>query len=387
MFALTPDIYYHSTILYLELPALALFTVAIYYIKPIICDDFNTVKSCPGWYALLIASLIKETFAIMMLMLIILRIAVRFSKLLINRQITFRAVLDEIAAVFCMIVPWGVYLVFRIYFANVRGYTPLKENLMNVALYHIAFKALWSQFSILLILAAGGFIIGLLKRQFVLTFSLVILFVGFFVFHFAGYPDYVGLARFNLFLFGPLSGLAIFFLVSVSKKSRTAVLIIVLMGTIINVAMSPVAIGGEKDPTWAAPALKAVERYYPHEEAFNWLKNNRPGWGVVFGGERPKVRLYWYFAKTGYRTKFFLVKRKAGVSEMESLKRTLHVARRLGFPLVLFHTTAIRNEIAEQEFSIMDYKVIKVFKNRYTALVLYQAQNINLAVKQKSFPK
>jgi hypothetical protein len=76
-FVLTPNLYYHSTDLYLELPALALLLVALYHLDTILKEDFRSVRGCPGWYALLAAGFFKETLVFFIAGIIGLRLRCR----------------------------------------------------------------------------------------------------------------------------------------------------------------------------------------------------------------------------------------------------------------------------------------------------------------------
>jgi hypothetical protein len=376
-FALTPNIHHHSTILYLEMPAIALLMVALYFIEHILKDDFKLVRRCPGWYALLAAGFIKETLVIIILVIIGLRIIVRAYIFLKNKELNRQLILHEIAAGFCIALPLGVYLFFRTYFGEVRGYEPNYANLTDPYLYAMAVKALWAQFAGVLILAVGGVIIGLMKRRFVAVLSLVILFVSDFFFHFMDKPDYVGIARFNLFLFSPLAVLALMFLAWLRRKNQTALMIVAIAALIINTVLSPVAITGEKDPMFGAPCGKwGMDYYFQHQDAVNWLKANRPNWPVLVGGNYSKTRMNWYFAKAKYYPRVLSTKLKAETTYMNGLKATIADARKGGYPLVLFHKMEGGVTLTEEEKSILGYKAIKIFKNRYLALVLYQVENL-----------
>ena len=375
-FALTPNIYYHSTILYLELPAVALLLAALYFIEPLLKDDFETVRRCPGWYALLAAGFIKETLMILIFGMVGLRVLVRMCILLKDKGLNKRSILYEIAAIFCIAAPLGVYLFFRIYFGDVRTFTPNYSNLTNISFYAVAGKALWYQFAGLLILAGFGVIVCFVQKRFVTACSLLLLFVMHFFFYYLDNPDYIGLARFNLLLFGPLGAFALIFVVWLTGKSRVALLAVVVMCLIINLLLSPVAITGDKDPTWASPAISKSELYFQHEEAVNWLKVNRPNWPVLISGHYSKVRVYWYFAKAKYRTRFRSLKLKRGRSYSEDLKMTIANARKAGYPLVLFHRMKSGVTLTEEEKSVLGYKAVKIFRNRYRALVLYQIEKL-----------
>jgi hypothetical protein len=375
-FGLTPNIYYHSTILYLELAAVAALTAALYYIEPLLKNDFKQIKTCPGWYALLIAGFIKETLMIIIGGIIGIRIIVRMYILLKNKRLNRQTVFEEFAAAFCIAAPLGIYLFFRMFFSSVRSFAPNYSNLTNISLYIIAGKALWEQFAGLLILAAGGAIVCLLKKRFLMAVSLILLFVIHFVFYFLDRPEYVGLARFNLPLFSPMAVFAIVFTVWLANKNRKMVVCAGVFCIAVNLMLSPVAPGGEKKPTFAFPAMNSGEYYFPHEKAIEWLKANRPNWPVLVSGHYSKARINWYFAKAQYPCRFFVSMLKPGTPYMEGLKNTLDAAGKANIPLVLFHKANSETSLTKEELSVAGYKAVKVFKNKYSALVLYQNEKI-----------
>jgi len=377
-FALTPNLYYHTTILYLELPALVLLTVALYFIEPILMVDYKAVRSCPGWYALLAAGFLKETTLTFIVGIIALRLLVRTGTLLKQKQLNGKAVLYEIAVIFSIATPLATYLFFRMCFGDVRGYKPDFSRLTDLYLLGIAVKSLWSQFGATLILAVAGLLIGFVKSRFTVNIALIFLFVFHFFFHFFDAAAcWVGLARFNLFLFAPLAVAAITFLEWVAAKRQIVTIIAALLCTILNLWLSPVALGGEKDPKWASPVEKsAAEYYFPQEQAVEWLKINRPGWPVLAGGATAKPRLEWYFMKANYKTEVRILPADPKIPSYEALKLTLAEAQNIRCPLVLFYRMQPGPTLNEEEKSLMGYKVAGVFKNKFLALVLYQLDTL-----------
>lgn len=376
-FALTPNIYYHTTILYLELPALALLTVALYFIEPILMEDYKAVRSCPGWYALLAVGFIKETALTFIVGIIALRLLIRTGILLKQKQLNGKAALYEIAVIFSIATPLATYLFFRMCFGDVRSYKPDLGRLTNYYLLGVAVKSLWSQFGAILILAMAGLVIGFVKSRFTASIALIFLFVFHFFFHFFDAAYCVGLARFNLFLFAPLAVAAIAFLEWLASKKQIITIGIALLCTILNLWLSPVAFGGEKDPKWASPVDRsAAEYYFPQEQAVEWLKTNRPAWPVLAGGATAKTRLEWYFMKTNYKTEVRILPADPKIPSYEALKRTLADAQNIRCPLVLFYRMQPGPTLNEEEKSLLGYKVVHVFKNKFLALVLYQLDTL-----------
>jgi hypothetical protein len=376
-FALTPNLYYHTTILYPELPALALLTVALYFIEPILTEDYKAVRSCPGWYALLAAGFIKETTFTFIVGIIALRLLIRTGTLLKQKQLNGKAILYEIAVIFSIATPLATYLFFRMCFGDVRGYKTDFSCLTNHYLLGIAVKSLWSQFGAVLILAIGGLLIGFVKSRFTASIALIFLFVFDFFFHFLDSAHCVGLARYNLFLFAPLAVAAMTFLEWLAPKRQIITISVALLCTMLNLWLSPVAFGGEKDPKWASPVDRSTTEYYfPQEQAVEWLKANRPAWPVLAGGATAKPRLEWYFMKANYRTEVRILLADPKIPSYEALKRTLADAQNIRCPLVLFYRMQPGPTLNEEEKSLLGYKAVHVFKNKFLALVLYQLDTL-----------
>ena len=56
-----PLIYYYSSILYLEMPALLFMLPVFFKIEDIITKDWEDIKTTPAWYCLLVIGFIKQT--------------------------------------------------------------------------------------------------------------------------------------------------------------------------------------------------------------------------------------------------------------------------------------------------------------------------------------
>lgn len=390
-FVLTPNIYYHATILYLELPALALLTVALYFIEPILTADYKAVRSCPGWYALLAAGFLKETTITFIVGIVALRLLIRTITLLKQKQLNGKAVLCEFAVIFSIATPLATYLFFRMGFGDVRGYKPDLGRLTNYHLLGVGVKSLWSQFGAVLILAIGGLFIGFVKSRFTplerkvgfltgftVNIALIFLFIFHFFFHFFDAAAcWVGLARFNLFLFAPLAVASLTFLEWLASKRQIITITTALLCATLNLWLSPVAFGGEKDPKWACPVESGTAEYYfPQEQAVEWLKANRPGWPVLAAGAAAKPRLEWYFMKANYRTEVRILLADPKTPSYEILKRTLADAQNIRCPLVLFYRMQPGPTLNEEEKALLGYKVVQVFKNKFLALVLYQLDTL-----------
>ncbi len=374
-FVLTPNIYYYSTILYLEMPAVTLLLLALYFIEPILTEEFKSARCSPGWYALMAAGFIKETLLPIIIGIIVLRVVVRAEIIYKTKSLNIKTILDEITAAFCIGAPLGVYLLLLSVFGKARDYAFSYSNLTNPDLYIVAAKALWKQFGVMLPLAIGGLMVSLLRRRFIFIFSTAALFLIHFFFHFLDSADLVGLARFNLFFFSILAMPAIIFLGWLGGKSRLTLMAAAALYLITNVVLSPVAITGEKNPAWSSQLNKATTDYYfPLEDVVKWLQANRPKIPIGIGGAYGDSNILWYFNKMMYHPPIVQSTISPEVPYLEGLKNTIALAHQKGISLLVWHKMQGRPVLTDAESMILDYKAIKVFSNHYLAIILYEKQ-------------
>ncbi|MGB2908724.1 MAG: hypothetical protein WBB73_16605, partial [Candidatus Aminicenantaceae bacterium] len=401
-FTLTPDLYYHATILYLELPALALLLVALYYLDTLLTADFQSVRGCPGWYALLAAGFFKETLVFFIFGIIGLRLAFRLFPQLKSGRLKLKAILEEAAAAFCMALPLGIYVVFRASFIQVRGYHPILSNLWDWELYGVAARALFTQFGGILILAVGGLIVGILTRRSRIVLPLLALFLIHVFFHFLDRKAYVGLARFNLFLFAPLAILAFEFIVWLKRKKPLLLPVTVVLCLALNLSLAPLSLSGDKKPGWGAPLPSSAREYtFPYGQMIDWLKSNRPNWPILFACSFSRnLTLDWYFEKSGYQPgalmvapssqymgpgfrhprlflpEYLSIRTPPKAATTAELHHTMQLARQSGYPLVLYHRQEGTTDISPEEQRIGRYSAVKAAANSYLSLVLYQTQSL-----------
>ncbi len=370
-----PNLYYHATILYLEMPAVALLMVCLYYIEPLLADDPDDVRTCPGWYAFLAMGFVKETLVAVIAAVILLRIIVRVSIIARRSGPRLRSFAGEFLVCLCMSIPLGVYLFMRMFFANLRSYTPRIASLFDWSLYATAAHYLWLHFGILLFLAAAGLAVLLLKRRFLYALSLMTIFAVDFLFHLMDDPECIGLARFSLTLFAPLMAMSIAFLVWLAGRHRSALAAVAAVWLAANFVMSPVAIGGEKKPYWISSNTSLSEFYFSKRQAVTWLRDNRPDWPIVTAGTPVDADVKWYFRQLGYYPPSASIEAKPGVSPSENLRSAIAAASASGAPLVLYFRMTPGTELSDEERKVGGYDAAEVFTNRYLAIILYQASS------------
>jgi hypothetical protein len=374
---LTPAVYYYSTTLYLEMPAVVLLLFVMYYVEPVLTEDFESVRGSPGWYALMAVGFIKETLAALIIGFIVLRLLIRGLIIIKNKAITGRTILNEAAAAFCIGAPLAIYIMLRLAFGepDTRAYGFSFNNITNTSLYIVAAKSIWNQFGLILPIALGGLVLCIFRRRFVMALSMVFLFLFHSFFHFVERSDYVGLARFNLFIFPIIVVPAIIGLGWLTEKNRWATLVAVIAILPVNILMSPVALTGEKDPLWSSPGNKiTTEYYFPLEEPVVWLKSHYPKTPVYISGAYGDSNILWYFDKIGYHPPFIQAAISPDTPHVEALTAAAEKASKLGAPLIIWHKMQQGPQLAEQEKSVLNYKAIKIFSNRKLAIVVYENQ-------------
>jgi len=349
--------------------------IALYFIEPILIEDFKSARVSPGWYPLMAVGFIKETLLPIIIGIIVLRLMIRTWIICKAKSLNVPIIFDEMAAAFCIIVPVGMYLLLLFAFGKAREYAFSYANLTNLDLYIVAAKALWKQFGIMLPLAFGGLAVSAVRGRFILVFSMAALFLIHFFFHFLDSADLMGLARFNLFFFPILAVPAIIFLGWLGGKSRLTLIAIVVLYLITNAALSPVAITGEKNPAWSSPLNKATTDYYfPLEDVVKWLQANRPKIPIGIGGAYGDSNILWYFDKMGYHPPIVQSTVSPDTPYVEGLKNTVALMHRANIPLLVWHKMQGCPILTDAESVILDYKAVKVFSNRYLAIILYERQ-------------
>jgi hypothetical protein len=267
--ALIPTLLIHHHVLYVELIGVFLLIYILGSFNEWISLPLVQLKSHPIWIALILLPFVKESFILIVAILL----GVRYVNLIIQKKNLF-AVLkwSEIKLAFILILP----LVFYLYLRNKVNLRP--AELSSLALkewntYANYFISIFEQFGALLFLYLFGLHQCLKRKSYleVLFFSLAPLLIYlFFAADSAGI--YKGYARFNLLLLPFLiypCGVAIQKILSQSIKLRW-VLVSALFG--IQLFLYPLHLNGTKKAYWGDYFYDTSEHYYPFYEAFGKAK-------------------------------------------------------------------------------------------------------------------
>jgi hypothetical protein len=127
--ATIPELFYYSSLLYLEMPAVALMFLVCLQADQLLSLGFADLKKSPSWYALILIAFIKETTLPVLLGFVAYRVIVQLS-LSAFRSSWKRLLRNELFMAVGTLLPLFLYLFFRIYFGNPRTFDFVPANLL-----------------------------------------------------------------------------------------------------------------------------------------------------------------------------------------------------------------------------------------------------------------
>jgi hypothetical protein len=372
--ATIPLVYYYSSILYVEMPAVFLMFLVLINMKSLLQDDFQKIKQTPAWYGLILIGFIKETTLPFLLCFLGWRIVTSLLRWKVSpptMKFRINSLYDETRIVLAVLLPVLFYLFLRSSLSQQsRGYTPSLSNLTNIVLYQTIFQSFLDQLGLPLLLLFGGVgFLLVLEKQYL---HAGILFSFFFLYPFFFATDsliYTGYSRFNLFVLPPLlAGVSILIkrLNNYRKIFGVAAACAILA---INLAISPVFIDGSKKPLWGNYLSDTSDHYYPYREALAWLKANDGNAQIMFAGMYYPYPFQFYFDQLQWMPKYTVLMTDPGVADSDSLSRTFAQAGLDKFDIVLFQV--LGNKVPPiKEMGQFSEEII--FKNDAHTLVVYE---------------
>lgn len=370
--ATIPLLFYYSSILYLELPAVLLMVIVCINIRSFLQDDFPQIKQKPFWYALLLIGFIKETAVLFLLCFVGWRFAghlVRGRNLSNRNHPSVPALVQELSMSLAVLLPAVLYLFLRSFQTKNRSFTPEGISLANPTVLQAIGKSFTEQIGVFLFLFLAGCIILLLRREYrVAGFSLS-LFLLYPLFFAVDTERYAGYSRFNLLILPPVlaaSGWAIKEVLNRSRIAGLALAGIVILG---NLWASPINWDGTKKPYWGNYIADTSEHYYPYNEALQWLEENHAGDRILLTGMYYPYRSFsFYFGQLDWdpRSEVFLTDRPENLTG--SLTQALAKARAENFDVVLYQVTDDENLPAPDS---LGFTQEKVFQNDAHMLIVY----------------
>ncbi len=286
-----PLIYYYSSILYLEMPAVLLMLPVFFSIDDVVRTDWADLKTKFPWYCLVLIGLIKETVIPVLFCVCVMRLILFFKA---HGRSAFRLtlLLREAGFYFCVLFPLAFYLLNRMVFGVDRTFSPHPGNLIDPAAYRAFFYSLWEQFGLFCVTALAGLVVMFARKKYVRFFFYAGVLASVPLFHILDNPALAGYSRFNLFLVPVFLLSSVEFLSLFAGKRKMFVLLPAAAALLAaNVILSPVNLDGTKKPGWGNTMRDDSEQYYPYPQALAWIKENQNHKKILF----LNLTYYYYF--------------------------------------------------------------------------------------------
>jgi hypothetical protein len=337
--ATIPNVFYYSSILYIEPPAVFLMTIACLDIRNLLHKDPQELVKLPAWYALIFIGFVKETTVPFLVCFVTVRMIVQLS-MWVRKQGSEnswpRWAGREIGVAFAVLAPAVLYLYFRM-LLDTRSFTPNILNLLDPGIYPVILRALFEQYGVFFLFFLGGCLILWKERDYSPLAFYLLAILAMLTFHILDSTSYVGYSRFNLFLAPPIFAGALKSIQWVMSQKRLfgAGLVAVTIGS--NLLLSPVHWDGVKTASWGNYLYDTSEHYYPYQDALLWLKNNEPNKRVLFTGQDFYYPFQFYWSKLDWKP------RKDGIpteehmgDEQTAIADLLEFALRENYPIVVY---------------------------------------------------
>ena len=374
--ATIPLLFYYSSILYLELPAVFLMVIVCINIKSLLLDDFIQIKQKPFWYALILIGFIKETAALFLLCFVGWRILGRLIKAG-NKYGRIKFPIDDLVQEFQMalavLLPAMLYLFLRSFQTKNRSFSPELSSLANPAVLQALGQSLLEQMGFFLLLFLAGCIILLLRREYLVLGFLASLFLLYPLFFALDTERYAGYSRFNLFILAPILAASGWAAWEVLKRNRVMGLILAGIIIIGNLWASPVNWDGTKKPFWGNTIADTSEHYYPYDQALRWLKENHRKDRILFTGMYYPYRSFsFYFSQLDWKPDGKTLLTDKSSSQADSLQEAFAKADAENFDVVLYQITAGETLQTENSFG---FEQEKIFQNDAHMLIAFSKGN------------
>jgi len=371
--ATIPIIFYYSSILYIDPPAVFLMTIVCLHIKSLIHEDSRKITQTPGWYALILMGFIKETTIPFLLCVLAFRVFIQLrnwyrSASAEGSEKPFAGLAaGELGIIFSTLAPVFLYLFFRTIWTSTRSFSIDISNLSDPAVYQAIGKSFVEQFGLFLIFFLGGGVLLIKKREYPVLFfhlSLILIIPLFYVIDSKGYAGY---SRFNLFVLPPILAGSSIFIREVFVQRRTAGAFLACAAVFFNLLNSPVYLDGTKVPYWGNYLTDTSEHYYPYQDALIWLKNNHNKGRMLFTGLDYQYSFQFYWNKLGWHPKRDGMQSEGIDDEAIAIARILEKAEREKFDTVVYRVLE-SDFLPPQDTGPFQ---IKIIRNSAHVLIIY----------------
>ena len=306
--ATIPSLYYYSSILYLEMPAVVLMFLVCRESDELLSLPLDELTTRPAWYALVLIGFLKETAAAFLLSFVVFRIIIRV-KIAWRDAPWKRLVRDELFMAVCTLLPLAVYLFFRKRFGDPRGFLFIPANLLNPELLPVILRSHLEQFGLVYLFFLAGIVLLFSKRLFGKALFLLAAVVSTTLFHLLDAAKYAGYSRFNLFVMPAVLAGSIAFFQFVGTKKKWHLPALSALVLVTNLVISPMNWDGTRKPYWGNYlATTPAEHNYPFREALAWLKENHRPAAIQFAGMGSDYYFDFYFDKLDWHPKYEVIR-------------------------------------------------------------------------------
>ncbi len=372
--AAIPIVYYYSSILYLELPAVCLMLIICLNLKSLLKDDWQEIKQSPAWYALILIGFIKETtvpFLICFLFWRLLTFSFQRKIFPTTQKLSLYDLGDQIRISLAVLLPAFFYLFLRSTLSQQnRGFSLTFSNLTNTIVYRTIIQSFLEQFGppLLLLFFGGCFMLFWRKEYFRAGFFLSLFFL-YPLFFAVDILSYTGYSRFNLFVLPSILAGSNILIKQIMNYRKIIGIATVCMILAINLWSSPVFIDGTKKPLWGNYLTDTSEHYYPYREAFIWLQNNYGNERIMFTGMYYDYYFAFYFDQLNWYPESKLLITNHEDRDSVSLSLALAEAETSKINIILFQV--LGNEIPKVKDIGCCFYEERIFRNAAHTLVVY----------------
>jgi len=371
--ATVPSIFYYSSILYIEPPAILMMTIVCLDIKNLTHQNSREVTQNPNWYALILIGLLKETTTPFLLCFIACREIVQFQNWYKAREEKSLAgfLVLEFGIVFAVLAPVIFYLYIRSELTSTRSYNPHPSNLFDPSIYPIIVRSFLEQFGFILFFFICGCIVLIASKDYSILFIQLLLIVATLAFFIMDNRVYVGYSRFNLYIFPPVLAVASIFIRWIFLRKRILGTLLIFLGLLVNLLISPIYLDGSKVPFWGNYMIDTSEHYYPYEDALLWIKDNYKDGQILFTGLDFQYSFQFYWNKLDWHPSRDGIQSDNSGNETTAISKILEKAERENFNFVVYRVL-VQDFIQPQETSGFQSKIIK--NSAHTLIIYYKKQ-------------
>ncbi|MBA4368075.1 MAG: hypothetical protein C0403_10620 [Desulfobacterium sp.] len=375
-----PLVYYYSSVVYLEMPAVVLIMIVCFQMEALLNDDFQKLKQQPAWYALITLGFIKETTLLFLLLFMIFRIANQLCLTIRCKKNFLSNGFRELSIGLCTLLPVFIYLLYRSYYGTSRNTSFEIINLTKFEIYPVILQSFFDQFGFFLILFVAGCLLFVKKRQFLaLSFALSTI-IAYSLFYAIENTIYSGYSRFNLFSL-PL-------IISISKEllydlrhKKILVCSLILIAIISNIRLSPIHMDGTRIPLWGNYLVDTSEHSYPYPETIQWLKKNHKSSIILFSGMNSPYFFSFYFHKYGWTPPSNMMKSNYRDDEKTSLMIALEKAEASNYDIVIFQ---LRNNKMPKTDNQYGFRLEKIIRNQAHSIGIFIKTDLYRSPRTKS---